>query len=128
MTPHVAWSKGRPRIPLPSEFAVGFVHYEVGSVRDDQPRALCWPRGPATLHSAQLGSAHWPAPGWWHRMAWQRHTGEQAELVALCGLAVRMVASEQSDARDVPGSVCQECAIVMDQGSSPSRINARISA
>lgn len=55
---------------------------------------------------------------WWHRIAWQRHTGDHVELVALCGLAIRKAAAEQSDARDAPGSVCHECAIVMDLRST----------
>ena len=48
---------------------------------------------------------------WWHRIAWQRHEGDDAELVALCGQALPIVASEQSASRGSPGRRCDECAI-----------------
>ena len=48
---------------------------------------------------------------WWHRIAWQRHEAEHAELVALCGRALLVAASEQSASRGVPGRRCVECAI-----------------
>jgi len=71
---------------------------------------------------ARLGDG--PNP-WWHRIAWQRHAGAHAELVALCGLALRIEAAEQSDAHDAPGSVCHECAIVLEHGSTASGVNVR---
>ena len=51
----------------------------------------------------------------WHRIAWQRHEGDHAELVGLCGQAFRMVATEQGASHVAPGRRCAECAIALEQ-------------